>query len=148
MTMALAITITMKAVPEVKTKPRIDHRPPGDELNKPDAQVLMPSKRVSRFLAGNTVVGTNPRAAPQAADHCKDDNTICNILGGKCCHNKCMDLSLDKNNCGTCKKKCKFTHTCCRGECVMLAFHKSHCGKCNNPCPKGQYCVYGMCSYA
>ncbi|KAJ6949650.1 hypothetical protein NC651_003587 [Populus alba x Populus x berolinensis] len=58
-----------------------------------------------------------------------------------------MDLSTDKQNCGACKRKCKYTEDCCRGECVLLSLDKRHCGKCNNRCQKGEFCVYGMCNY-
>ncbi|KAL8205720.1 hypothetical protein R6Q57_009271 [Mikania cordata] len=100
-------------------------------------------KRVSRFLAENN----NPRAAV----HCNKDDEICSVLESKnstCCNNKCMDLSEDRNNCGSCKHKCKLTNWCCRGECVNLAYDKRHCGSCGNKCMPGGYCIYGLCNYA
>ncbi|KAM7280203.1 hypothetical protein ACFE04_007337 [Oxalis oulophora] len=115
-----------------------------------DANHLMPSKRVSRFLA-NVDKEKNPRAA----DHCNKDNAVCTLQGSYtksnstvCCNNKCIDLVNDDQNCGACKNKCKHTQSCCRGQCVYLAYDKRHCGKCNNKCPHGEYCVYGMCEYA
>lgn len=146
--MALSITLTMKniVVQQEEEKPPIFMS--SKELhttNKEDkVQLVLPSKRVSRFL--------KEEKNPRAADHCHKDNEICNLIdGGKnttCCNNKCMDLSTDKNNCGECKKKCKYTENCCRGECVYLAFDKRHCNECNHRCNTGEYCVFGMCNYA
>ncbi|KAK4752492.1 hypothetical protein SAY87_021290 [Trapa incisa] len=149
LTMVMTITITMKAIPELDPKPKpsslnhADHQYPRSSRGSDDDPILTPSVRVSRFLAVNN---TNPRATTQ----CKKDNNICIILGGsggRCCQNTCVDLLTNRNNCGSCKKKCKFTETCCRGKCVMTAFDKRHCGKCNNRCPVNQLCVYGMCNY-
>nr|GMC47442.1 stigma-specific STIG1-like protein 2 [Ipomoea batatas] len=109
---------------------------------KPPATAAAP-RRPSRFLA--------EQKNPRAADHCKNDDEICYVVGGNnstCCNNKCMDLGYDKHNCGACKKKCKFTHSCCRGECVNLAYDKRHCGECNNRCMPGGFCIYGLCNYA
>ncbi|KAK9074222.1 hypothetical protein SSX86_006819 [Deinandra increscens subsp. villosa] len=100
--------------------------------------------RPSRFLAEN-------QPNPRAADHCNKDDEICYVLEGRnstCCNNKCMDLSEDKHNCGSCKKKCKFTNSCCNGECVNFAYDKRHCGSCGNKCMPGGYCIYGLCNYA
>ena len=104
--------------------------------------LVMPLKRVNRFLGEEK----NPRAA----DHCHKDNQVCNLQGtnSTCCNNKCMDLSTDKNNCGACKNKCKYTETCCRGECVDVTYDKRHCGECNNACSPGGYCIYALCDYA
>lgn len=110
-----------------------------------DEGQVLPSKRVSRFLAAS-----NERN-PRAADHCHKDNEVCKTGFGNsttCCNNKCMDLLYDDHNCGACKKKCKYTQSCCRGQCVDLAFDKRHCGACNYRCEYGQYCVYGLCDYA
>ncbi|KAM7504208.1 hypothetical protein LguiB_003112 [Lonicera macranthoides] len=105
--------------------------------------LMMPSKRVSRFLAGEK----NPRAA----DHCHKDNDLCYLLDGKnstCCNNKCVNYKYDKLNCGKCKHKCEYTETCCRGQCVDLFMDKRHCGACNTRCMSGRLCIYGMCDYA
>ncbi|KAJ7963772.1 Stigma-specific Stig1 family protein [Quillaja saponaria] len=148
MTMALSITITMKTITQEGVQaPAFVHSsfPKEQSLNKDN--ILLPSKRVSRFLAeGNS----KPRN-PKAADHCNKDNEICSLIEGKnstCCNNKCMDLSEDNHNCGACKKKCKYTQSCCRGQCVELAYDKRHCGACNHRCKPGEYCVYGLCDYA
>ncbi|OVA09769.1 Stigma-specific protein Stig1 [Macleaya cordata] len=102
-------------------------------------------KRISRFLAqGNR----NPRAA----SHCNKDSSVCyaeGSPGSTCCNNKCVDLYTDNDNCGTCKKKCKFyTEACCNGKCVNLSYDKRHCGRCNNRCMTGGFCLYGICDYA
>lgn len=109
-----------------------------------DDELVLPSKRMNRFLAEDN---KNPRAA----DHCNKDYQVCSYIGGyntTCCNNKCVDLAYDNKNCGVCKNKCKYTQTCCRGECVNVAYDKRHCGKCNNRCRTGEYCVYSMCNYA
>ncbi|KAG8658232.1 stigma-specific STIG1-like protein 1 [Manihot esculenta] len=151
-TMAVSITVTIRSIGEVEEKPPLFPRSINEGsssntlsegLTMQEENRIMPSKRLSRFLAEEK----NPRAA----DHCRKDNEICNLLGGKnqtCCNNKCMDLSEDRNNCGACKNKCHFSQTCCRGQCVSLSYDKRHCGSCNNRCEKGEYCVYGLCHYA
>ncbi|XWS27811.1 hypothetical protein CRYUN_Cryun25bG0012000 [Craigia yunnanensis] len=143
-TFAITIALAMKSIGVAEEKP-----PPINLIYSsttfPKAQPLpMPSKRVSRFLKGET---KNPRAA----DHCNKDEEVCYVQGGHnstCCNNKCVDLVMDNNNCGACKRKCKFTEVCCRGECVYISFDKRHCGACNHRCNPGEYCVYGMCNYA
>ncbi|XP_002529446.2 stigma-specific STIG1-like protein 1 [Ricinus communis] len=146
-TMALSITLTVRSIGEIEDKPPL----PVDDSSTfskgsavhDEENNLMPSKRLSRFLAEDK----NPRAA----DHCRKDQDVCYYMGGKnytCCNNKCLDLSTDDKNCGACKKKCLHTQTCCRGQCVYLSLDKRHCGKCNNRCLDGEYCVFGMCSYA
>ncbi|KAK9689227.1 hypothetical protein RND81_09G044600 [Saponaria officinalis] len=114
--------------------------------------LVLPSKRVSRFLAQNGNYGSTRN--PKAADHCNKDNEICTQQGiaygtnSTCCNNKCMDLNEDDKNCGACKNKCKYTQHCCRGQCVNLAYDPRFCGSCYNKCKPKQYCVYGICDYA
>ncbi|KAL2944681.1 Stigma-specific STIG1-like protein 3 [Bienertia sinuspersici] len=118
------------------------------EVERNDTLLVLPSKRVSRFLTENY---DHHGRSLKPADHCHKDNEVCDSRYGKnfhCCGNKCFDLSIDKKHCGSCKNKCKFTYDCCNGQCVEKAYDKRHCGKCNNKCLKGQYCVYGMCDYA
>ncbi|KAK9268906.1 hypothetical protein L1049_000671 [Liquidambar formosana] len=151
--MALTITlITMKNIEEAEEKPPFKLIDTSDTWSKEvplHDKNLMPSKRVSRFLAGNE----NPRGRnPNASDHCNKDNEICHPEQGRnstiCCNNKCIDVKYDKNNCGACKKKkCEYTDDCCGGECVNLAYDKRHCGSCHNKCQIGEYCIYGMCDY-
>ncbi|KAI3900749.1 hypothetical protein MKW92_034617 [Papaver armeniacum] len=78
--------------------------------------------------------------------------------GPDCCNKKCVDTWNDRNNCGRCAKKCKYSETCCDGYCVNLRFDEYHCGRCNNRCNsrksskkknyKPSSCSYGMCNYA
>ncbi|KAK9689225.1 hypothetical protein RND81_09G044400 [Saponaria officinalis] len=107
-------------------------------------------RRVSRFLVEYDY--QNKRSNPKAADHCHKDNEMCNhLVYGKnstCCNNKCMDLMEDKNNCGACKNKGKFTQQCCGRQCVDLCYDQRNCGSCNNKFLIGQYPIYGMCDYA
>ncbi|XP_030542872.1 stigma-specific STIG1-like protein 2 [Rhodamnia argentea] len=141
LTMALSLAITMRTlVEETEEKPPLEGE---DPLKMPDAsaKIALPSKRSSRFLADTR----NPRAA----DHCNKDGEVCTALGENytCCNNKCVDLSYDKNNCGGCKNKCKFTYGCCGGRCTSLAYDKRNCGRCGNRCPTGDLCFYGLCNY-
>ncbi|KAK7287568.1 hypothetical protein RIF29_00849 [Crotalaria pallida] len=145
-TMALSIAfITMRSINQEEAKPVLvenDYSSSShEERSVHKNKILLPSKRVGRFLAQN----------PNAADHCNKDYEICYLTGAKnstCCNNKCIDLGYDKHNCGACKKKCKYTEVCCRGQCVDTYYDKRHCGECNHRCEHGQYCVYGMCGYA
>ncbi|XP_027339501.1 stigma-specific STIG1-like protein 1 [Abrus precatorius] len=76
---------------------------------------------------------------------------VCRVKGSQgpdCCRKKCVNVSTDRNNCGKCGKKCKYSQMCCRGKCINPMFDKHHCGGCGNKCSKGNFCVYGMCSYA
>lgn len=141
MSMALTVLLTMQHLnfDKISSSGNIDV---SSKKSNDDEVVVMPFKRVNRFLAEEK----NPRAA----DHCHKDNEVCTLQGtnSTCCNNKCMDLSTDKKNCGACKNKCKYTETCCRGECVDITYDKRHCGECNNACSPGGYCIYGLCDYA
>ncbi|WVY92374.1 hypothetical protein V8G54_031462 [Vigna mungo] len=147
-TMALSITLTMKAITQEESKPPFLHHDfpsssSSSSSTTPQTTILLPSKRVSRFLA--------QVKNPNAADHCHKDHEVCTLEGVKnstCCNNKCIDVGYDKHNCGACKEKCKYTETCCRGQCVDTNFDKRHCGECNHRCELHEYCVYGMCGYA
>lgn len=76
---------------------------------------------------------------------------VCRVKGSEgpdCCKKKCVNVSMDRNNCGKCGKRCKYSQVCCKGKCVNPMFDKHHCGRCDNKCNKGDSCVYGLCSYA
>lgn len=76
---------------------------------------------------------------------------VCRAKGSEgpdCCKKKCVNVSTDRNNCGRCGKRCRYSQTCCRGKCVNPMFDEHHCGSCGNKCDKGNSCLYGMCSYA
>ncbi|CAI0379445.1 unnamed protein product [Linum tenue] len=141
---ALSVTLTMRTV---------------------EAATAEPSQRLSRFLkeeapvdgtpgyggnSGNGGGGIGQTKNPRAADHCNKEPGLCQELYGKdfeCCNNKCINVAVDKQNCGACKNKCAFKDECCGGQCVYLSLDKRHCGKCNAPCASPQLCVYGMCNY-
>ncbi|KAI3466548.1 hypothetical protein Pfo_023211 [Paulownia fortunei] len=69
-------------------------------------------------------------------------------LGPDCCNKQCVNVMIDRVNCGMCVKKCKYQEICCEGLCVNPSFDGKNCGKCNNRCNSGSSCLYGMCSYA
>ncbi|XP_010060302.2 stigma-specific STIG1-like protein 1 [Eucalyptus grandis] len=141
LTMALSVAITMRTFVEETEEKLPFERMDAPKTSDASAEIVLPSKRVSRFLADTP----NPRAA----DHCNKDGEICSAVGENytCCNNKCVDLSNDKNNCGQCKSKCKYTSSCCSGRCVDLTYDKRNCGSCGNRCPTGDFCFYGMCNY-
>ncbi|XP_057430594.1 stigma-specific STIG1-like protein 1 [Lotus japonicus] len=155
MALSIAALVTMKNITTTKEESAKPFLPSDSQpLMAHEKNTLLPSKRVSRFLAQKPAY---PYPYPDASNypvvHCQKDNEICASLSNSyynstCCNNKCMDVSYDKHNCGACKKKCKYTTTCCRGQCVDINFDKRHCGGCNNRCETGQYCTYGMCGYA
>ncbi|XP_054776380.1 stigma-specific STIG1-like protein 1 [Prosopis cineraria] len=68
--------------------------------------------------------------------------------GPDCCKKKCVNVSRDRNNCGKCGRKCKYSQICCRGKCVNPMVSNNHCGTCGNKCNNGDSCNYGICSYA
>ncbi|KAL6332228.1 hypothetical protein AAG906_001943 [Vitis piasezkii] len=65
-----------------------------------------------------------------------------------CCNKKCVNVKVDKLNCGACGKRCKFSEICCNGRCVNPSANKNHCGGCGNSCQEGDFCAFGMCSYS
>lgn len=76
---------------------------------------------------------------------------VCRVKGSPgpdCCSKKCVNVSTDRNNCGWCGNRCRYSQICCRGKCVNPLFDKNHCGRCGNKCKKGDSCAYGMCNYA
>ena len=76
---------------------------------------------------------------------------ICRTAGSKgpdCCKKKCVNVSSDRNNCGKCGRKCKYSQICCKGKCVNPMLNNNHCGTCGKRCNNGDSCVYGICSYA
>lgn len=68
--------------------------------------------------------------------------------GPDCCKKKCVNVTIDKNNCGKCGKKCKYSEICCKGKCANPMIDRKNCGGCSNKCNKKSSCLYGMCSYA
>lgn len=76
---------------------------------------------------------------------------VCTVAGSKgpdCCNKQCVNVSVDRLNCGKCGKKCNFSELCCKGKCVNPSGDEYNCGKCSNRCKKGSSCEYGLCSYA
>ncbi|MFS8015518.1 putative stigma-specific protein Stig1 [Helianthus anomalus] len=82
---------------------------------------------------------------------CNKNPRLCRAKGSPgpdCCKKKCVNVKIDKQNCGLCGKKCKNQEICCKGKCVNLMTDKRNCGSCNIKCKKGNSCKLGMCSYA
>ncbi|CAN4086868.1 unnamed protein product [Withania somnifera] len=63
-----------------------------------------------------------------------------------CCFNyTCVDLVIDRFNCGNCGLICKHGTRCCGGICVDIKKDHGNCGKCYNVCSPGQNCSFGLC---
>ncbi|XP_021755484.1 stigma-specific STIG1-like protein 3 [Chenopodium quinoa] len=147
----IAITMVMATIAFNSISIKYDHQDYHPNPNEEEENIsqLLPSKRVSRFLAESDYNHHGRSLKP--ADHCHKDYEVCDIKYGMnftCCGNKCFDLTIDQKNCGGCHSKCKFTNECCDGKCVDKTYDKRHCGKCNQKCLAGQLCVYGLCDYA
>lgn len=110
-------------------------------VRNPNEHVLFAS-RPDRLLAQSI------RAASVTCDKyprvCQADRSP----GPDCCKKQCVDVSTDRQNCGKCGNKCKYSEICCGGRCVNPSNDRTHCGKCNNQCGKGSLCSYGFCNYA
>ncbi|KAK9151635.1 hypothetical protein Syun_009944 [Stephania yunnanensis] len=151
MTIATALVIATTTNRRVNNNnynlPAVSISEESKEMSKDVSLTLEKSARVSRFIAEEK----NPRASPQAKYHCHKDNSVCyeeGSPGTTCCNNKCIDVKTDRDSCGGCKNKCKYTYDCCDGQCVNLAYDKRHCGQCFHKCLNGDFCLYGMCDYA
>ncbi|KAL4562515.1 hypothetical protein LXL04_034721 [Taraxacum kok-saghyz] len=82
---------------------------------------------------------------------CNKNPRLCRAKGSPgpdCCNKKCVKVTVDKQNCGLCGRKCKYMEICCKGSCVNPMVNKRHCGGCNYVCRRGYVCVHGMCGYA
>jgi hypothetical protein len=68
---------------------------------------------------------------------CSPDQTACNGV--------CVDLDIDRNNCGACGNVCGAGEDCCSGECVDVAYSEDNCGHCGHACGAGDTCCAGDC---
>jgi hypothetical protein len=75
------------------------------------------------------------------------------------CENRCIDVTSDSRNCGSCGNDCGTGKICggsqcrcptgqtdCDGQCADLNFSAAHCGRCDAPCLQGQTCDGGSCT--
>jgi hypothetical protein len=93
------------------------------------------------------------RGTPDAGA-CRDGQTSCS--------GKCVDLTSDSSNCGTCGTACQPSQFCqrgtcaiadagcttgspCNGTCVDFTADPANCGSCGTACPSGQECVRSQC---
>lgn len=109
------------------------------------------SSSIQRFLGHKSPYYYKSKIIQKRMSTCNKNPRICRAKGSPgpfCCKKKCVNVFVDRQNCGYCGKKCRYNETCCNGQCVNTLFHKRHCGGCGNKCQQGSYCVYGMCSYA
>ena len=82
---------------------------------------------------------------------CNKFPRICHARGSpgpQCCKKICVNILMDRLNCGKCGKKCKYNEICCKGKCVNPSFNRKHCGGCSSRCSNGELCVFGLCNYA
>ncbi|XP_009132403.1 stigma-specific STIG1-like protein 2 [Brassica rapa] len=150
--LTFAITTAIITTTTTRTNPRTETfalKDPLKDLTPPGANKIRPS----RFLAQRYDEGQRPKARnSNAAGRCNKDSEICSSTAANstmtCCNKKCIDLSTDRQNCGACKKICKYGEICCGGQCVSWRYDPRHCGKCNNRCKPFASCYAGLCEYA
>ncbi|XP_021288712.1 stigma-specific STIG1-like protein 1 [Herrania umbratica] len=101
-------------------------------LDETEGRSLLQKKRTRRLTCNKVPRICHARGSP----------------GPQCCKKKCVNILMDRLNCGKCGKKCKYNEICCKGKCVNPSFNRKHCGGCNNRCSNGELCVFGLCNYA
>lgn len=99
------------------------------------------NKAEGRFLL-------HQEAARMTRRRCDKYPRVCDSKVPDCCKKKCVNVMKDRNNCGRCGKRCKYSEVCCNGWCVNPSWDERHCGSCNHRCKKRSQCRFGMCSYA
>jgi hypothetical protein len=156
----------------------------GDELQprlmqSPELGPIMPCPPGSRkwticnvngecFDTCRPVRGTSPsripirRAAPVCDPPCAPGSFCCGVTP-ESSTGRCVDLSSDNFNCGSCWHPCFAeggsccngqccTNTCCstngRDSCSDTDTDPSNCGTCGNSCATDQYCFGGRCGNA
>ncbi len=75
------------------------------------------------------------------------------------CQMQCVDLTIDRRNCGACgllcvgdeicaggKCACSGALTDCEGHCVDASVDPNNCGSCGGTCPPAANCASGICS--
>ncbi|XP_047157168.1 stigma-specific STIG1-like protein 1 [Vigna umbellata] len=118
---------------------------------KSQNSTVTPSSESEELASLRGAKSLNGHKTVHGAMTCDKYPRVCRTKGSEgpdCCKKKCVNVSTDRNNCGMCGKKCKYSQVCCKGKCVNPMVDKHHCGKCGNKCTKGDSCVFGLCSYA
>ncbi|QCE01739.1 Stigma-specific protein Stig1 [Vigna unguiculata] len=64
-----------------------------------------------------------------------------------CCGDRCVDVTLDNDNCGICNFRCPFNRLCCGRLCIDPLTNIFNCGGCGNVCPFGRLCILGSCGF-
>ncbi|TKY72183.1 Stigma-specific STIG protein 3 [Spatholobus suberectus] len=114
-------------------------------------KLATPSSESEELASLRGAKGLHGHKTVRGAMTCDKYPRVCHVKGSEgpdCCRKKCVNVLTDRNNCGMCGKRCKYSQVCCKGKCVNPMFDKHHCGRCGNKCNKGDLCVYGLCSYA
>lgn len=144
----LIIMFTLLASIAIVTAYLDEHNKKSEVMNE-EAEIptsLRDKSTTSRFLGGQRVKAKSKRMT------CDKFPRICRTMKSSnrpdCCYKTCVNVMMDRQNCGKCGYRCKYSEICCRGKCVNSWYNKRHCGGCNNKCKFGEYCVYGMCNYA
>ncbi|XP_047313053.1 stigma-specific STIG1-like protein 3 [Impatiens glandulifera] len=136
MILLMALVATSLAT-KVEKESRVD----DDEVLVKEEKTLISLRGISRFLS------QKDWRPPMT---CNKYPRVCRTKGSPgpdCCKKKCVNVKIDKVNCGKCGKKCKYMEVCCKGKCIQPLKDKNNCGKCGNKCKKGTKCAYGMCHY-
>ncbi|XP_027089545.2 uncharacterized protein [Coffea arabica] len=146
MVMAMALAITISAAEASRDESFLGNKEGSEvadssEISSPEDEAPISLRGTNRFLPQKY----------RAKMTCNNYPRVCHIRGSPgpdCCKKKCVNVLIDRLNCGMCGKKCKYPEICCKGRCVNPLSDRRHCGSCSNKCNKGSFCVYGMCSYA
>ncbi|KZV27212.1 thioredoxin [Dorcoceras hygrometricum] len=106
----------------------------------------------SRFLAATSkkVLKKGANCDARTYNHNVCDGVSANKGTGLlyCCKKHCRNVLGDRNNCGTCGRKCQQWERCCGGVCTNVMTSTNNCGKCNRKCSSGITCDYGFCGVA
>jgi hypothetical protein len=126
-----------------------DRMPIGSPLSSSDIECVRAWIASLPPLDGGTSAGDG--GSPDSGPACAAPQVSC---GGKC-----VDTTVDKNNCGKCGTVCPVAcsagacvTTCpmptmnCNGSCVNTQTDNANCGKCTNPCTGGKVCTAGTCA--
>ncbi|XVF57501.1 hypothetical protein PTKIN_Ptkin06aG0210400 [Pterospermum kingtungense] len=147
----MVLVLTISAAPNLAQQDSSDNHSPAEEDDN-DATTMAETEQIftSDEGQGRSLL-QKKRTRSRRNMTCNKYPRICHARGSpgpQCCKKKCVNISMDRLNCGKCGKKCKYNEMCCEGKCVNPSFNRKHCGGCNNRCSNGGLCVFGLCNYA
>jgi hypothetical protein len=140
---------------------------PDGRIVGPDGETLLPDGNVTDLDGtvgdGSTDDAGDPDATVQPPVLCTGAGSpadcVCGIGVTKCI-DTCVDLSSDRNNCGTCGEMCAADEFCdqgdcnlictppvvlCNGVCVDFTSDDANCGSCGFACAATAQCIDSVC---